>query len=440
MDVKPPRPARPAPEQQPERQTVPPAQQTPPETAEAEAPARESTAVDPAPVESGPLTLSRPRDGRPTTRVALLLPLSGPSADAGQALLNAAQMALFDVAGQEFELLPVDTKGTPRGAESAVAEAVNQDAGLILGPLFSRSVKAARGPARQARLPMVAFSNDLSLAGDGVYMLGFMPQAQVRRVVSHVRGEGRSRFAALMPDTTYGRTVLDAYRTAVQQAGGELVRVRLYNPAAEDYSDLVKAFADYESRHQDLLRQRRQLEQRDDRVAEQALKRLEGRDTVGGPGFDALMLADDGTRLRSVAALLPYYDVDPGEVRMMGTMLWNDPLLGREPALDGARFAAPPPDRFSQFAERFEHLYGGAPSRLAALGFDAVALAAVLARGETGFTPAALTDPNGFAGVNGIFRLTPEGRPQRGLAVLELGPDGIQVRDPAPDSFQQAVF
>ncbi len=383
------------------------------------------------------MAVSPPREIEYGSRIAILLPLSGEHGDAGRALLNAAQMALFDVAGEDFELMPIDTKGTREGAEVAAIEAVNQGASLVLGPLFSHSVKGAAPVTREAGINMVALSNDTTLAGDGVYLLGFLPGTQVARVVRHVRGQGDERFAGLVPDTGYGRTVLDAYRQAVKNAGGEMVRVRLYDPDAESYSELVKRFARYGKRHRALVQQRKKLKARGDQVAQQALARLEGRETYGGPGFDAVLIPDKGTRLRSVAALLPYFDVSPQEVTFMGTMLWNDPTLAREPALQGGLFAGSPHKSVKQFEKRYEKLYDSTPPRIAPLGYDATALAAVLARGGDGpdFSAEALTAPSGFVGINGLFRLTPKGLPDRRLAVMALEQDGIKVVAPAARTF-----
>jgi hypothetical protein len=221
---------------------------------------------------------------------------------------------------------------------------------------------------------------------------------------------------------------------------------------------VVKQLADYDERHKALNEQRAELEARDDEISKRALKRLEILDTLGDVGFDALVLPAGGNEVRELAPLLAFYDVDPGRVKLLGTWLWDDPSLGREPTMVGAWFAAPPPESRTAFVDRFAKLYGRQPSRLATLGYDAVALAAVLARRTenvtvvAGATPTetstpsptpysieALTSVNGFAGMDGIFRLLPDGRTERGLAVLEIRRDGIAVVDPAPQSFAPVV-
>jgi hypothetical protein len=161
------------------------------------------------------------------------------------------------------------------------------------------------------------------------------------------------------------------------------------------------------------------------------------------PDFQAVLLPEGGTNLRGLAPLLPYFDVDPRVVKFLGTGLWDDRDVGREPTLVGGWFAAPPPDARAAFAERFNASFGRNPPRIASLGYDAVGLAAVLARSgrvEGRFSEDALTNPNGFTGIDGIFRFMPDGSTERGLAVIEVKQDGFEVISPAPSTFQRSSF
>ncbi|MFQ5940015.1 MAG: penicillin-binding protein activator [Alphaproteobacteria bacterium] len=371
------------------------------------------------------------------TRVALLLPLTGPHAGLGEALLDAAQLALFDLAGDDLVLMPRDTRGTPEGAQRAAAEVIEEGAGLILGPLFATSVSAVGPRARASGVNVVAFSTDSSVAGQGVFIMGFLPRAEVERVVAFARAQGESRFAALVPNSPYGYAVVEELQRVAASRGAVVTRVEFYGPDAEAAAEVVRRLARYDQRRDALLRQKRELEGKDDEISRQALKRLEGLETIGEVDFDALMLADGGPGLLAVAPLLPYYDVDPAKVRMLGTGLWDDPAVLKEPALVGGWFAAPPPDTRADFEARYQATYGRPPARLATLAYDAMALAAVLARAEGGpdFSVPALTAAGGFAGRDGIFRFHADGGVERGLAVLEVAPEGFRTVSPAPESF-----
>jgi ABC-type branched-subunit amino acid transport system substrate-binding protein len=376
-----------------------------------------------------------------SVRVALLVPLSGPNAGLGQAMLNAAQLAVFNFADKRFELLVHDTKGSPEGASQAASAAIGDGASMILGPLLAASVRAVGPQARAANVPVVAFSSDRSVVGDGTYTMGFLPSAEIRRVVAYARSKGVKRFAALAPDNIYGETIISAFEAAVATNGGTLTRVQYFDPRTTDFTPAVRALADYETRREALLAQRRELKGRDDEVSRRALKRLERLQTIGDLPFDALLLADGGKRLLSIAALLPFYDIDPGKIRMLGTGQWDVPGLGAEPALVGGWFAAPSPMARADFINAYKEAYAAKPPRLATLAYDATALSAVLARGENGpdFSARAITVPSGFWGRDGIFRFLPSGIAERGLAVMRVGRRNPKVLSRAPETFQPQV-
>jgi ABC-type branched-subunit amino acid transport system substrate-binding protein len=356
-------------------------------------------AAPPSPVETEELGAGF-EDG---LKVGLLLPLTGSSAKLGEALLHGAEMALFDTADDRFALLVKDTGGTPEGARAAAESAIAEGAQLILGPLFGPQVAAAGPVARAAAVPMVSFSTDLGVSGNGVWVMGILPRIQVQRVVGYTASRGLRRVAVLAPATAYGDAVVNALYQTAATAGAEIGQIQRYQPEQTDLSPLVTAL---------------------------------GRD------MNAVLLPEGGNRVRVLAPLLAYHDIDPAQVKFLGTALWDDPTLGLEPTLIGGWFAAPEPGPWAEFGKRYRELYAEAPPRLATLAYDATALASVLARAPTGadFSPATLTQPNGFAGIDGIFRLTQDGAVERGLAVLEVRREGPVVIDPAPKTFEELGF
>lgn len=444
-----PAPLAPPPSEPPPRQTAPtpPPQPAPQyEAAPAEPTIREPyESVEPAPELTPPednRLLTRPGDlGGAPVRVALLVPLSGPSKNIGMALLDAAQLALFDVGDEFLTLMPRDTGGTPDGAALAATQAISEGAELILGPLFAGSVRTVAPIARERQVNIVAFSTDRSVAGEGVYLMGFTPDEQVERVVAYAIRQGLRRFAALAPETPYGRTVVAALERTALRLGGNVVRVETYGPTDEDVTEPVKRLARYDARRGALIGQRKALEGRNDQISRNALARLSRLDTLGDPGYDAVMLPEGGARLRAVAPLLPFYDIDTTKIRLLGTGLWDEPNIGAEPALQGGWFAGPPPLNARALAQRFEAVYGRKPPRIVSLAYDATALAALLARDTTAdrFSRTALTADSGFAGFGGIFRFRPGGVAERGLAIIQIEPDSLQVVEPAPESFDELV-
>lgn len=426
--------------QQPGRLVAQPPQ---PQVAAPPPPATAAPAPMPSP-SAETLQLAPPDTGKSVT-VGFLVPLSGQGAAFGQALLNAAQMALFDLAGMEggadVALLPRDTKGTPDGALAAAEDAMTAGAQLLLGPLFSADVETIAPAARARGVPVVAFTNDYAVAGNGVYILGFTPEMQVTRVVNYAASRGLQRIAALVPDSVYGQRVAEAVRRAVERAGLTLGEIASYDSSASTnlVSPVVRRMTNYDARREALRRQRQELAALDDEASKLALRRLERLETYGDVDFDAVVIPESGGRIKAIAPLLPFYDVDTRKVRTLGTIEWEDPDTWTEPALAGGWYPATPDGPRAEFAAAYRKLYGAPPPPRAALGYDAAALAAVLARGPAAsrFSSAAIAQPNGFAGVDGIFRLTPQGLAERGLAVKEVTPRNSRVVSPAPNTFEQ---
>lgn len=399
----------------------------------------EQTALIPLPLPPSAPAAALPKAHKEEVRAALLVPLSGPNAALGAVLSNAAQMAVFEVADPHFSLIPLDTRGTAEGAAAAARQALSQGADIVLGPLFSQEVKAVAPVVREQSVPMLAFTTDRSALGAGVWSLGFLPGPQVKRLVTQALADNRSRFALLAPATDYGRAVAAALETAVAEVGARLVRTEFYDPAAREFTAVAKRFADYEHRRGELAQEKKAAAGRSG--SQQALEAVTAKPT--GSRFDAVLLPDEGVRLKSIASLVTYYGIDPGPVRFMGTMLWDDPRLADEPSLQGGWYPAPSQELHSQFEARYGKAFGPLTPRMttfASTAYDATALAAALAhQGQGDYPVAALTNPNGFSGIDGIFRLLPDGTNERGLAVRELQQGGSKEISPAPASFTAAA-
>jgi len=391
--------------------------------------------ADPLPPETQPRRLDNAK-----YKIGILLPLSGRRELLGRELLDAAQIAVFDLADKDFVIYPFDTKGTESGAAAAAQDAVRAGVDLILGPLLASSVQAVRPIAASAGVSVVAFSNSRQVAGDGVFILGFVPQQQVDAIVDYAVEEGLYRYAVLAPNDAYGRAVVAAFKGAIAEREAEIVRLEYYDPAATDFSRPAKAIADYDRRHKALLEQRAELEARDDEVSKQTLKRLEKLDTLGDVDFDAVLLPGRGQQLKAIASLLSFYDVDQPAVRLLGLSNWAQTAnIEAEPSLNLSWYAAPPRDERENFFRRYREFYGRPPAAIASLAYDATALAIVLAQSKSGsaFSPNRLVQPYGFLGVDGLFRLRPEGVAERVFEIREITRNGFRIKRPALTAFPQ---
>ena len=360
------------------------------------------TVVEPLPAvpPPGPAAAAGP------ATAALLLPLSGGNATLGQGMLDAAGMAIFDIKDSHLTLLPRDTGGTPDGAVAAARDAIDHGARIIIGPLTAAEVQAVKPIAAEHNVPILAFSTAAALAGNGTYLLGFLPDDEVRRIVSFAHGKGVKRIAFLGPGTAYGHIVADSLKSAAAEQGVEVGQVVFFDPAVPQPIEAVRHLGKVDG----------------------------GRVTLDG---DALMAPMGSQQIKAIGPLLLSNGIEPGKVRFLGTGLWDDPSLVGEPVLEGAWYAAPDPAGRADFERRFQALHGRPPPRLSTLAYDATALAAALSRGPEGadYSPAALGNPNGFLGLDGVFRLRADGRGERGLAVLEIHRTGVLVVSPGAQSF-----
>ena len=379
----------------------------------------------PPPAPQPPAALATAPSG--PAKIALLVPLSGPNAGLGKAILDAAQMALFESGNDQLTLLPRDTKGTPAGASEAVHSALDAGVKLILGPLLAPEVEAVKPLARDAQVNVIAFSTVTELAGDGTYLIGFLPRQEVVRVVGYARQRGIARFAALAPNTPYGHLMADALRDSAASTAATVTKVAFFDPSLSDLSTAIAVLLPSGSAQP--------------AAAATGDIPAAAAPPPAVPSFDALLLPEGGDQLKQVARKLASAGLDSKATRLLGSGLWDVPDIGTDPTLDSGWFAASPPDAREDFERRFQATYGGEPPRLASLGYDAAALATALASGKSERPLRdAIQNPNGFSGVDGLFRFLPDGLVQRALAVLEVEPQGNIVVSPAPQSFQDFAY
>ncbi len=373
-----------------------------------------------------------------TIRVGLLLPLSGEYGEVGQSLLNAASFAVMDSGDKRLVLRPRDTKGTPAGAAEAAQALIDEGVDILVGPLLGSSIRAVAPLAEAHGIKVLGLSNDRRVAGNVVYVMGFMPEAEVFRIIDYTNLQGYKRYAALVPRTPYGDRVGDAFVAEVLADHDTITDFDTYPPDAVKLFDPVKKVTHFEERAAELDRERQFLKSLgDDDLAEEILKSLEKLDTLGHVDYDVILLPEGSALLRALAPLLPYYDVDPERVKFIGTGLWNDDSLVREPQLDGGWFAAPSPRLADKFIARYKQEFGEEPPRIATLAYDAVSLIATLAKDRPvpDFSDQTLTDVNGFSGIDGAFRFHENGVVERRLAVLEVTKTGFRTLSPAPATF-----
>jgi ABC-type branched-subunit amino acid transport system substrate-binding protein len=342
--------------------------------------------------------------GRDVVRVGLLLPFATRPDDA-HAIYQAAELAVFDFGDASTLLIPRESGATAQEAAANTRLLLRDGADVILGPLQRDAVIGAAQAARERQAPVIGFSSDRTVAGDGVYILSLPLEEDVRRIVDYAMSRGLRNFALLTAESDYGRRVEAALRAEAGARGGTVQFAQFY--------------------------------QRNDREAANAARLLAQQ--VRGSNVQAILIAENGSPLRATGPALLIGGVSLDRVKLLGTSAWAGGDAQREPTLSGGWYAAPDPALRAEFEQRFKAAYGGrAPTRIASLGYDGVMTAVKAAQAQRGDTVSrgALERADGYAGADGVFRFRRDGSIERSLAIMEVRQQGAAVIDPAPRSFR----
>ena len=359
----------------------------------------------PAPVKRAPVVRQAPvqqpvvEQGIPTDtarhRVALLVPLSGPNAGVGQSLANATQLALLDTRNEQIRITTYDTNS---GAVAAAQHAVADGNQLILGPLLAADVRAVMPVARSAGIPVISFSNDAGVAGNGAYLMGNLPTQSISRVVDYAQSQGVTTFAGLVPNGLYGERASTAFLRAVEADGGKVVSLQIYTSG----------------------------------TLSSAVSKL----GQAGP-YQALLVADNSAAASGVVAVVRR--AGGGGAHILGTDQWNlDGALAAKAPLNGAWFASVSDALYRQYAAKYRARFGTSPFRLSSMGYDAVLLTIRIAPDwpiGRPFPESRLRDSGGFSGLDGAFRFGRDGTAERALEVQDVRGGTTIVVSPAPPGF-----
>jgi ABC-type branched-subunit amino acid transport system substrate-binding protein len=306
-------------------------------------------------------------------------------------------MALLDTNASNLRITTYDTA---KGARAAARKAVGDGNKLILGPLMANNVPQVLAEARPANIPLISYSNDTTVAGPDVFVMGHIPSQSISRTVGYARKNGATNFAAIVPSGEYGKRAEAALSAAILGSGGKLVTTESF---ARGNTSIVSAAQ--------RLRQR--------------------------GGFDTVLIAD-GARLAALAAgeLRPSAN---SATRILGTeLLSGESSVTRASALQGTWFSSVSDSRFKRFSDSYKERFGGQPYRISTLGYDSVLLTLRVAQdwrvGRT-FPLSSLRNNDGFLGLDGVFRFQRNGLIERAMEVREVRDGKVIIVSPAPSKF-----
>lgn len=357
-----------------------------------------------------------------TLTVALLTPNSDPRPGVkalAESLTKAAALAAQEIGDRRLILRGYDTAGTPERAVIAAEQALADGAQLIIGPLFANNAIAVSNVVQPYGVSTISFTTDRTVLRRGLYSLGYLPETEIERMIGFSARQGIGRMAVLAPETAYGNLVYAEVQNAALRHGVDILRFQSFRPVFDAMDQTATDFASFYDANSQKNEEEELIE----------------------PAIDGLMLAASGKSLQALAAYLAFRDVLPSDVKYMGLGLWDNPETFREATLRGGWFPGVDPLLRSEFEAAYTQSYGGEPSAIAGLGYDAVIVAASLIEAASPnlispFSINAIERPMGFKGMSGTFRFLGDGRNDRQLSVLRVGRKEFDVLDPAPVGFQ----
>ena len=347
-------------------------------------------------------------------KIGVLLPLTGKHSYIGQSLLDTMQIVIYENKKIDSELIIKDTKANPSLAKKATKELVEQNVDVILGPFFSSSLNKSLKIAKYKNVPLISFSSDRNEKEKGVYLMGFEPEQQISDITEYTIRKNYKRFAALLPNSKYGKRVLNTYRKVLNKNKFLLNKVELYDLDTNDFEKNIQKLVG--------LDKNPQLE-KDEETGENPIEDFD-------PGFDVLLLIETGNKLRETVALLTYYGVDFKKVKLIGTGEWHVDNIGSEPGLIGAWFVAPNPKLWQNFKKKFYKFYNYEPIRLSSLAHDSLtSVFSIINKNDKFYELNYMDFQNsyGFTGIDGDFKFLSDGTVERKLSILEIKQNSFKV-------------
>lgn len=348
---------------------------------------------------------------RDQVQVALLVPQSASDdqqKELARDLENAARMAVGDLSDVEIDLRVYDTAGEASRAREVAVEAADDGARIIIGPLRGAAANAVGVEMASRDINVLTFSNNATIAGGNLFVLGQTFENTADRLAEYAVGEGTSRIVAVHSDNLSGRLGRAAIEEALRDNGGTLAGSVAYEFSQEGVLDAVPTI----------------------------------RETVESESADAIFLTSDTAgALPLFSEMLPENGLGPDKVQYIGLSRWDTPPQTMQlSGVQGGWFAMPDPRGTERFNNRFEEAHDNVPHPLAGLAYDGIAAVGALVQSGQGLGRDGLTQSAGFKGVNGVFRLRSDGTNERSLAVATIADEEVEILSPAPQSFGGAGF
>ncbi len=374
------------------------------------------------------------------TKVALFLPFSGKHKELGWSLANAAMMSLFDNDHEHaIELVLIDSKETPAEASEAFRQVVAQNIKIVIGPVFGNLAPVLEREAKRNKITVISLSNNQELIGKineegGIFVSGFLPEAQIDRIVEFAMEQNKANFAVLAPNNDYGRTISSLFSRIVRNRDGNIITSEFYEINGLNIDRSVERIMNSFALAEGAVVKK---------IKGKAKKDVKAISEIDRIFPEVIFVPDSGKMLSKIAASFKKLNVDERGFQIVGTSQWDDLSILNDSNLYGSWFPAPENERFRNFERIFSQNFSKSAPRIASISYDlTAAIIELVNQAGRGKSPLAKDfmnyqnlPTNGFDGIDGPFRFLPNGIVQRNFAVLQVGNGKLDTVDRSLSKF-----
>lgn len=352
---------------------------------------------------------------------AILLPLTGDSAKVGASLKNAAMLAAFEHKDIPLKILFFDTKSNAIGAEQAYQWAVAQKPDIVLGPVFSKEVAAIQ--QKGISVPLLTFTSDTTVVNRQTGTMAVTVTEQVRQMVRHACSMGQKRLGVLTPDSKTGEIAMNALSEEVNACPGMVIKkVSLYAADTMNFTQAVEKIAPP------------MINVKKKNLSETEKAEL-SRPISERAGLDAVILFEEGIKLRQLLSLLAFYDIGPKDIPVYALTVVKQV---NDTNANFVYFADLDETNYQNFAREYQAIFGKAPIRIASQMYDALNFVFKEAAEGRGISLSDLRGQESYWGVDGLLRLNDDGTNRRALQLKQKRGNRDVLIEPAESFFERS--
>ena len=349
-----------------------------------------------------------------------MLPISGKNYQIGRSLLNSAQLAISKTNNKKIEFSIIDT-GNEEEILAKLYELLEQDINIFIGPVFSDKIELIRETINNKNITIISLSNNSKLEDEGLYVFGLTLEDEIDELLNFSYNNNLKKYAVIIPQNEFGMRVKNEFDKFKSNNNLSSFKYTFYETDSPDFYEVSKKISNYEERKLNLERKIQYLENKNTEEAKKELRNLERLDTYGELNFEAIVIfARNFQEVSNFSSILPYYDVDPKKIQYMGNSIWSKNQALKEPGLANGYFTSLNINTRSKFESSYIEIFNTKPHALATLTYDIVGLISKLHLMESNFTIDMLHASQGFIGVDGWFKILPDGKVKRKPRIYKI--------------------